>query len=126
MNTETLKALEQAIEPYRSLGFFITSQSDGAITLAQPKAKFSYLLFITLLLFWPLALLYLISFNNQREKAVCVRVTSQGQIEEIGYTLSVAERESKHYRSVNSMILAILIMVMVVVTVLMLHVMEIL
>lgn len=98
MNIETLKALEQAIEPYRRSGFMITSQSEGAITLQYPREKFSYLLFIILLLVWPFALLYLISFNNQGSKGVCLRITSQGQVEESGYTLAVAERERRRRR----------------------------
>ena len=126
MNTETLKALEQVIEPYRNAGFFITSQSDGSITLARPKAKFSYLLFVILLLVWPLALLYLISFNNQKEKVVCLRVTSRGEIEEMGDTLSVAERDSKHDRAINSAIITILSIFLIVLTVWVLHMMEIL
>jgi hypothetical protein len=92
MNAETLNILEQAIEPYRSAGFIITSQSDGAITLAYPRARFNYLFFIILLLIWPLAVLYLISFNNRGSKRVCLRVTSQGVVEESGYTLELAER----------------------------------
>lgn len=113
MNTETLKTLELAIEPYRRAGFIPTSQSEGAITLAYPKEKFNYLLFIILLLVWPLALLYLISFNNRGSKGACLRVTSQGQIEESGYTLAAAERDRKREKMVYSIILAILIAVMI-------------
>lgn len=113
MNRQTLELLEEAIEPYRRAGFIITSQSEGSITLVQPRAKFSYLLFIFLLLVWPLAVLYLISFNNRRERRVCVRVTSQGQIEESGYTLVVAKRDRKRAQLVYSIILVILIIVMI-------------
>jgi predicted nucleic acid-binding Zn ribbon protein len=98
MNTQTLKALEQSIEPYRHAGFIITSQSEGAITLVAPKARFNYLLFIILLLIWPLALLYLISFNNRGGRGVCLRVTSRGQVEASGYTLERIERERKRRR----------------------------
>jgi hypothetical protein len=95
MDRQTLAILEQAIEPYRRAGFVITSQSEGAITLAYPRDKFNYLLFIILLLIWPLAVLYLISFNNRGGKGVCLRVTSQGQIEASGYTLERIERERR-------------------------------
>ena len=93
MDTRTLAALEAAIEPYRRAGFIITSQSEGSITLVKPRAKFSYLLFIILLLVWPFAVLYLVSHYNQRQKWVCVRITSQGRIEETGYNLAAAERD---------------------------------
>ena len=104
MDTQTLAALERAIEPYRLTGFVVTSQSEGAITLALPPERFSYLLFIVLLLIWPLAVIYLVYYNSQRGKSVCLRVTSQGHIEASGYTLSVMERERKR-RIVVSVIL---------------------
>lgn len=96
MDRPTLAALERAIEPYRQAGFIVTSQSEGAITLTLPPEKFSYLFFIlTLILLWPVAVVYLISFNNRRGQSVCLRVTSQGYIEESGYTLGVMTRERK-------------------------------
>jgi hypothetical protein len=98
MDRQMLAVLEEAIEPYRRAGFVLTSQSEGAITLQYPREKFSYLLFIVLLLVWPLAVLYLISINHRGSKGVCLRVTSQGQIEESGYTLAVAERERRQRR----------------------------
>jgi|SRR5947209_1516507 len=113
MNTQTLVALEEAIKPYRRVGFVITSQSEGTITLTYPRAKFNYLLFIILLLIWPLAVLYLVSFNNQRPRWVCLRVTSQGQIEESGYTLAAAERDRKREKLVYSPILIVLIIVLI-------------
>jgi predicted nucleic acid-binding Zn ribbon protein len=98
MDRQTLSILEQAMEPYRRAGFVITYQSEGAITLVAPKARFNYLLFIILLLIWPLALLYLISFNNRGSRGVCLRVTSQGQIEASGYTLERIEMERRRRR----------------------------
>ena len=99
MNTQTLAALEEAIEPYRREGFVITSQSEGAITLIYPTDRFSYLFFIiTLLLIWPVAVIYLISHNRQQVRSVCLRITSQGYIEESGYTLSLLKRDRKHRR----------------------------
>src|SRR5205085_12473583 len=76
----------------------ITSQSEGAITLTQPREKFSYLLFLFLLIIWPLAILYLVYFNTRSIKSVCVRVTSQGEIEASGYTLKMVERERRRER----------------------------
>lgn len=96
MDTKTLALLEEAVEPYRREGFVVTSQSEGAITLTHPPEKFSYLFFIlTLVLLWPVAVVYLISFNNRKVKSVCVRVTSQGRIEETGYTLEALARERR-------------------------------
>jgi hypothetical protein len=96
MDSQTLAALEQAAAPYRDRGFVITSQSEGAITLTLPPEGFSYLFFfITLLVFWPIAVIYLISFNGRKNKQVCVRLTSQGQIEATGYTLEAFERENR-------------------------------
>jgi hypothetical protein len=102
MDTHRLSLLEQSAEPYRRAGFIITSQSEGAITLTLYPKKFSYIFFfITLLLLWPIAVVYLISYNNQRCKSVCLRITSQGNIEASGYTLGVLARERKHRRFVN-------------------------
>lgn len=126
MNTQKLADLEEAIEPYRRAGFVITSQSEWAITLVQPRAKFSYLLFIILLLVWPLAVLYFISFNNKGERRVCLRVTSQGQIEESGYTLAVAGRDRKRERLAYLIILVVLIVVMILLILWILRMMRIL
>lgn len=95
MDNASLAELEQAVGPYRRAGFIVTSQSEGAITLALPLERFSYLLFILLLLVWPIAVLYVVSHNTQRYKSVCLRITSQGYIEVSGYTLGVMERERK-------------------------------
>jgi predicted nucleic acid-binding Zn ribbon protein len=112
MNIEMLKTLEQAIEPYRRAGFIITSQSEGAITLAYPRAKFNYVLFIILLLVWPLAILYLISFNNRGSRGACLRVTSKGQVEESGYTLEVLKRERKRSRRIDYFVILPILIVL--------------
>ncbi|MDQ3816224.1 MAG: hypothetical protein M3362_00870 [Acidobacteriota bacterium] len=94
MDKFTLAELERAIEPYRQEGFTITSQSEGAITLSPPPERLSYLVFfITLVLFWPVAVIYLVSFNSHKNRQVCVRLTSQGRIEETGYTLEALARD---------------------------------
>jgi hypothetical protein len=112
MDRQTLATLEQAIEPYRRAGFIITSQSEGAITLAYPRARFNYLLFIILLLIWPLAVLYLISFNNRGSRRVCLRVSSQGQIEESGYSLEVLKRERKRARQIDYFVILPIVIVL--------------
>ena len=121
MNSQALATLEQAAEPYRCAGFIITSQSEGMTTLIYPQAKFNYLLFIVLLLVWPLAVLYLISFNNRPERKVYLRVNAQGRIEEGGYTLVAAERDRKHEQLINSIILVVLIITLIVLIFLVLH-----
>jgi hypothetical protein len=106
MDKLTLAKLEQAIEPYRQAGFIVTSQSEGAITLARPPEKFSYAFFIfMLILLWPIAVIYLIAHNNQGAKIVCVRVTSQGQVEESGYTLAVMRRAYQRRRRSDRIII---------------------
>ncbi len=71
MNTHTLAALEHAIEPYLRAGYLVTAQSDRAIMLTGKPKRFSYIGFIVaLLLFWPAAVIYLIVYNNRRERSV--------------------------------------------------------
>jgi hypothetical protein len=112
MDRQELVVLEQAIEPYRRSGFVVTSQSDGAITLALPPEKFSYVLFIILLVVWPLAVLYLISHNNQRGKSVCLRITSQGYVEASGYTLKAIAREKRRRKFITLMFIVVLALVL--------------
>lgn len=108
MDKVTLAHLEQAIEPYRRAGFVVTSQSENAITLALPPEKFSYLLFILLLLIWPLAVLYLVSYTLQREKTVCLRYTSRGDIEVSGYTLEDIPRGRRRGKSTYLILLSVM------------------
>lgn len=111
MDRLTLAQLEQAIEPYRRAGFVVTSQSEGAITLTLPPERFSYLLFILLLLVWPLAVIYLVYHNSQRGKSVCLRVTSQGNIEESGYTLAVLERDQRRRIIIGVLLFSLVVVV---------------
>lgn len=111
MDTQTLIALEHAIEPYRRAGFIVVSQSEGAITLVPPPEKFNYLYFIAfLMLFRPLAVYYAVSFNNRRNRGVCVRITSQGYVEESGYTLDVVARERRRERWLGFALIAIFLL----------------
>lgn len=106
-----LAALEEAIEPYRRQGFIVVSQAEDAFTLAYLSERFNYLLFIVfLLIFWPVAVFYLISFNNRRGRVVTIRITSQGYIEESGYTLDLIARARRQERWVGLIIIGILIL----------------
>ena len=122
MDTQKLALLEKAVEPYRRVGFVITSQSGGAITLVYPREKFSYLFFIfTLLLIWPVAVIYLISYNNQKEKSVCVRITSQGYVEESGYTLKAIEKERRRDRLLMYIAIAVVMLIVIAIIALILY-----
>ena len=121
MDRQVVAILEQAIEPYRHAGFVITSQSEGSITLIYPRTRFNYLLFIILLLVWPLAVLYLITFNNQRPRSVCLRVTSQGKIEESGYSLEVLKRERKRARQIDYFVILPIVIMLFVIALLLLY-----
>lgn len=84
--------LEQEIEPYRRNGFQIVQQTDMSITMVQPK-EFSIGLFILLLIIlWPAAVIYSVSNRTSRDRVVCFRVTSDGNVEISGYTLEAAAR----------------------------------
>lgn len=120
MDRQTLAALERAIEPYRQRGFVVTSQSEGAITLSPPPERFSYsIFFITLVLFWPVAVIYLVSFNSRKNRQVCVRLTSQGHIEETGYTLEALARDRG--RGPRLVLIAVVIPVVLVLALLLLR-----
>jgi len=107
MDRQGAAVLEQAIEPYRRKGFVITSHSETAIILSPPPKRFNYLLFlITLLLFWPLAVIYLINYNSQKGRSVCIRITSQGEIEESGYTFEAIASARKRRLIINLLIIA--------------------
>ncbi|MCA1566115.1 MAG: hypothetical protein LC803_10855 [Acidobacteria bacterium] len=91
--------MENAIEPYRQSGYVITSQTDSAITLRAPAPYFSGNLFVVSLIFmWPLAVYYLFQYNQRKGRTVCVRMTSQGQIEATGFTLDLMQREREGQR----------------------------
>lgn len=98
MSIQTLAALENAIEPYRRAGYVIIFQSDSAITLRPPAPNFAWGRFILgMFLLWPVAVVYLIRFNMRRDRCVCIRLTSQGNVEAMGFTLDLLERENKSY-----------------------------
>lgn len=120
MDKRTLAELEKAIEPYRQKGFTVTSQSESAITLTSPPERFSYpIFFITIILFWPVAVIYLVSFNSSKNRQVCVRLTSQGYIEETGYTLEEVIRARRH--NLRLLFIAVAISVVLVLTLLLLR-----
>lgn len=94
MVPERLAALEQAAEPYINSGYHVFSQTDTSLTLMRPRPRFSVIMFIILLIvFWPVAIIYSVANRSRRDKVVCLRITSQGYIEETGDALdSVNER----------------------------------
>lgn len=99
MGSQKLSALETAIGLYQRAGFVVVSQSEEAITLAYLAERFNYLLFaVFLLVFWPAGIFYLISFNNRKGRVVTLLVTSQGRIEENGYTLDSVVRSHRRER----------------------------
>lgn len=101
MDTHTLSVLENAIEPYLQAGYVVTAQSDWSITLAGRPKRFSYLGFIlALLVFWPAAVIYLVVHNNRRERSICLRITSDGYLEESGYTIETAAAERRREQRV--------------------------
>lgn len=116
MDVSALAALEEGIEPYRRAGFVVSSQSEGSITLTLPQEKFSYLFFIiTLLLVWPVAVVYLISFNNQRGRSVCLRITSQGYVEASGYTLGVIAEERRRRKVITVVLLSVFALIILLI-----------
>ncbi len=96
MSTEYLARLEQAVEPYRAAGYQIVSQTGWSITLVRRGEEFSTASFIILLIvFWPAAILYSASHRNRRDRSVCVRMASDGVVEESGDTLDFDERKQR-------------------------------
>ncbi|MDT7806728.1 MAG: hypothetical protein QOJ70_541 [Acidobacteriota bacterium] len=88
MFPEGLAALESAAEPYINSGYRVFSQTDTSLTLMRARPRFSIVAFIILLIVcWPIAIIYSVTYRTQRDKVVCLRITSQGYIEETGDTL---------------------------------------
>lgn len=111
MNVHFRAALEQAAEPYRREGFTVVSQSEDAIMLGNQGEQFNYLIFVaSLILFWPLAVYYLVSFNSRRSRTVCLRLTSQGHIDESGYTLDSLIRDRRRDRLVGLLALGMFLL----------------
>lgn len=91
-----MSALENAAGPYRLAGYVITSQTDSSVTLRAPARRFSWAFFAAgLVLLWPVSVVYLVWFNLRRQRDVCLRVTSLGEIEASGFTLELLERERR-------------------------------
>jgi hypothetical protein len=92
MLSEQLATLERAAEPYLNSGYRVFSQTDSSLTLMRERRRFSVIAFIVLLIvFWPTAIIYSAVNRNRRDKVVCLRITSQGYIEETGDTLEAAD-----------------------------------
>jgi hypothetical protein len=50
---------------------------------------------------WPLAIYYLFQYNQRKDRSVCVRLTSQGHIEETGFTLDLLDRDRRRQASLR-------------------------
>ena len=103
--SEQLAALERAAEPYINSGYRVFSQTDSSLTLMRERRRFSVIAFIILLIvFWPAAIIYSAVNRNRRDKVVCLRITSQGYIEETGDTLDTV------YESLSSKIVILVML----------------
>lgn len=108
MLSEQLAMLERAAEPYISSGYCVFSQTDTSLTLMRARPRFSLTAFIILLiLFWPAALIYSAANRSQRDRVVCLRITSQGYIEETGDTLEDMGRRVSFRTAVIIVLLAV-------------------
>ncbi len=93
MPSDQLAALERAAEPYINAGYRVFSQTDTSLTLMRARPRLSITaLIVLLILFWPAAIIYSVVSRNRRDRVVCLRITSQGYIEESGDTLQSAGR----------------------------------
>ena len=116
MSIQRLSELENAIEPYRRAGYVIISQTDSAITLRAPTPRFSWGLFaLGLVLLWPVAIYYWLHFNYRRDRSTCVRLTSQGQIEATGFTLSLMEEEQQRQLSYKRLYTVLFLLVLLII-----------
>jgi hypothetical protein len=93
MPSDQLVVLEHAAEPYIDAGYQIFSQTDSSLTLTRPRRRLSIIMFIVLLIvFWPAAIIYSVVSRTRRDRIVCLRITSQGYVEETGDTLESTRR----------------------------------
>jgi hypothetical protein len=92
MAQDQLAALEHAAEPYLDSGYSVYSQTDSSLTLMRKRRQFSVIIFLLLLIvFWPAAIIYSAVNRSRRDKVICLRITSQGDIEASGDILKAAE-----------------------------------
>jgi predicted nucleic acid-binding Zn ribbon protein len=109
--TEGMAKLTYEMNPYLSKGFEITSQTEMSANLIKRK-KFNTLLFILcIILFFPLAILYLIQYLIMTDKSVFLRFMPNGQIDITGYTIEAMEQDRKRQQTVN-IIIVILVLVL--------------
>ncbi len=104
--------LERCAEPYLRAGYRIVSQTHSSLTLLRPSPPFSTALFIVLLIvFWPGAIIYSVSNRNRRGQMVCLRVTSEGEIEATGD--GTLERRRAATRRTNQLIVVALMLLVI-------------
>lgn len=94
--TSHLAALEEACARYLESGYKITSHTTNSFVLVRERRRVSLLAVIVLLAAPPICLLYLIVARNRRDRIACVRVNSQGYIEETGDTLAARRSEQRN------------------------------
>jgi hypothetical protein len=61
---------------------------------------------------WPLAIYYLFQYNQRKDRTVCVRLTSQGQIEETGFTLNLLDRDKKRQESLRRLYIRLFLLLL--------------
>jgi hypothetical protein len=122
VSIQTLSALENAIEPYLKAGYVITSQTDLSITLRAPACRFAWILFLlSLLIAWPVAIVYLIWFNQKKDRTICARITSQGNIEIIGFTLKLFRKEQHRQKAFDFVFIIFVLLLSVLISFLILR-----
>src|SRR5438093_6237937 len=92
MVADALARLETAARPYRERGYQLHSQSEIALGLVKPRDRFPALpFFLSLLVFWPLAMVIAIEHANKRDRRVVIRLTPGGDVEVVGDALDADE-----------------------------------
>lgn len=104
--------LERCAEPYLRAGYTIISQTHSSLTLLCPSPPFSTALFIVLLIvFWPGAIIYTVSNRNQRGQMVCLRVTSEGEVDATGD--GTLERRRAAARRTNQLVVVAMMLLVI-------------
>ncbi len=107
--------LERCAEPYLHAGYTVISQTHSSLTLLRPSAPFSTALFIVLLIvFWPGAIIYSVSNRNRRNQMVCLRVTSQGEVEATGNGTMEQRRAAKRRANQFAIVAMMLLLIAVI------------
>jgi len=107
--------LERCAEPYLHAGYRIVSQTHSSLTLLRPSPPFSTALFIVLLIvFWPAAVIYSVVNRNRRNQMVCLRMTSQGEVEATGDGTMERRREAARRTNQFAIVVTMLLLIAVI------------